>query len=93
MTKAELIDRVLKRLPPSAGITKKEAAESVDIAFGEIARALQREKRFAYPGFGTFQVRDRKERAGRDPRTGEPTLIPAGRRVGFRPALRLRGSL
>jgi DNA-binding protein HU-beta len=93
MTKAQLIDRVQRKLPPSAGISKKEATEIVDLAFREIVGSILVDKRFSYPGFGTFHIRARSARKGRNPRTGEAIEIGAAKSVGFRPAPRLKNGL
>jgi DNA-binding protein HU-beta len=86
MTKAELIDKVMKKLPKSTDVTKKATTEIIDLAFSEIALAIKKEKRFSYPGFGTFNVRARKARKGRNPQTGEQIKIKASKTVGFKPA-------
>ncbi|MBT5633626.1 MAG: HU family DNA-binding protein, partial [Nitrospina sp.] len=56
-------------------------------------KAIKKEKRFAYPSFGTFTVRSRKARKGRNPRTGEEIKIKASKTVGFKPAPTLKNSL
>lgn len=89
MTKAELIESVAK----AARQPKKTVADTLDIAFEQIARAIRRDKRFWVPGFGTFSVRRRKARAGFNPRTNTKMTIPAARTVGFRPAPQLRKGL
>jgi DNA-binding protein HU-beta len=89
MTKAELIEAVAK----SARQPKKTVADTLDIAFEQIARAIRRDKRFWVPGFGTFTVRRRRARAGFNPRTNAPMTIPAARTIGFRPAPQLRKGL
>lgn len=91
MKKPELIDQVVK----SSGTTlsKKDAASIVDTAFGIIGRAIREDNRFAFPGFGTFTVRERPARKGRNPRTGKEIRIEASKSVAFKPAPRLRESL
>lgn len=83
MTKAELIERVAKSNPQ---LSRRAAATLVDGLFDEIKRAIRKEKRFVVPGFGTFQLRTRKGRTGRNPQTGAEIQIPASRTVGFKPA-------
>ena len=56
-------------------------------------KAIKKEKRFAYPSFGTFTVRTRKARKGRNPQTGEEIKIKASKTVGFKPAPTLKNSL
>lgn len=90
MTKAELVDIVCKS---HDGLTKKAGAELVDTLFGAVAKSIKAEERFSYPGFGTFVVRSRKARTGRDPRTGKEIPIPASKTVGFKPAKAFKESL
>lgn len=89
MTKAELIDAVAK----SACINKRVAAEAVDATFSGIARGIKKAKRFQVPGFGTFSVRSRKARKGRNPQTGDEINIKASRTVGFKAAPDLKKGL
>ena len=84
MTKAQLIDRV--KAAAGEGMTKKAVAELVDATFSTLRTAIKDDGRFSYPGFGTFTVKQRKEREGRNPRTGEPIKIPASKTVAFKPA-------
>ena len=89
MTKAELINAILKTkgLPE---LTKKATGEIVDAVFANLAKAIKKEKRFVFPGFGTFTVRRRKARKGRNPRTGEEIKIAATKTVTFKPAPQLK---
>jgi DNA-binding protein HU-beta len=82
MTKGELIDAVAK----SAKVSKLVAGIAVDATFDSIAKAIRKSKRFQVPGFGTFTVRSRKARKGRNPQTGAVINIKASRSVGFKPA-------
>jgi DNA-binding protein HU-beta len=91
MTKAELIEAVASKAGGS--LTKNAAAELVDAVFSTIAVSVKKEKRFSYPGFGTWTVRQRKARKGRNPQTGAQITIKASKTVGFRPAKELKGSL
>lgn len=84
MTKAELIDAVKASGPE--GMTKKDTAALVDAVFSTLRDAIRNDQRFSYPGFGTFTVKSRKARDGRNPRTGAPIRIPASKTVGFKPA-------
>ena len=61
MTKDELINAVIKTCKDD-GLTKRLAGDVVDAAFENISKAIKKEKRFAYPSFGTFTVRSRKAR-------------------------------
>jgi len=89
MTKAELVDAVAK----SAKISKVTATVAVDATFDHIGRAIRKSKRFLVPGFGTFTVRSRKARKGRNPQTGAVINIKASRSVGFKPAPVLKNGL
>jgi len=89
MTKGELIDAVAK----SAKISKVAAGEALDATFESIAKAIKKSKRFQVPDFGTFTVRSRKARKGRNPQTGAAINIKASRTVGFKPAPVLKKGL
>ncbi len=91
MTKAELIDKVAGT--KDLDLSKAAVEKVVDAAFGTIAGAIKKDKRFSYPGFGTFTVRSRKARTGRNPQTGESIKIKASKTVGFKPAPGLKDSL
>jgi len=86
MTKAQLIDSVAKKLHND--ISKKAIGEIIDLAFDEVAVGIKKEKSF--PDFGTFTVRARKARKGRNPRTGEEIKIKACRTVAFKAAPALK---
>lgn len=92
MTKAELINEVLstKGLPD---LSKKATGEIVDAVFSTLSKSLKKDRRFVYPGFGTFSVRKRKARVGRNPRTGEKINIAAAKTVTFKPAPDFKKSL
>ena len=89
MTKAEMVKSVAR----STGLSGLAAAEAVDATIRETARALKKEKRVSVAGLGTFSVRVRKTRKGRNPRTGEELTIKAGKTVGFRAAPGLKKGL
>jgi DNA-binding protein HU-beta len=89
MTKGDLVDAVAK----SAKISKRAAGEAVDATFEGISRGIKKSKRFQVPGFGTFTVRSRKARIGRNPQTGAEINIKASRTVGFKPAPVLKKGL
>lgn len=92
MTKDELISTVTKSCKDPA-LSKRLANDVIDATFDSIGKAIKKEKRFAYPGFGTFTVRSRKARKGRNPQTGEEIKIKASKTVGFKPAPALKSSL
>ncbi|HLM43506.1 HU family DNA-binding protein [Archangium sp.] len=89
MTKAELVEAVAAQ----SRLTKKSAAEILDIVFANIGKAVKRDQRFSYPGFGTWSVRSRKARKIRNPQTNEMMKLKASKTVGFRPAKELKNSL
>jgi DNA-binding protein HU-beta len=89
MTKSDLVEAVAK----AADISKFAANSALDAAFENIARAIRKEKRFQVPSFGTFTVRSRKARKGRDPQTGSVISIKASKTVGFKPAPTLKKGL
>jgi len=79
MQKTQLIAEVAAR----AGVPKKEAKQVLDAALTIIAEQLQQGERVVLTGFGTFEVRDRRERQGVNPQTKEPMTIGATRTPGF----------
>ncbi len=89
MTKGDLINSVAK----AAKVSKRVAGDAVDTAFGSIAKGIKKDKRLQVPGFGTFTVRSRKARKGRNPQTGAVINIKASRTVGFKPAPSLKKGL
>ena len=91
MTKAELVDKLYNKW--SGKLTKKLVGELIDGVFDNVAHSVKKERRFSYPGFGTFLVRNRRARKGRNPQTGEVIKIKASKTVGFRPAKALKNRL
>ncbi len=91
MTKAELIDEI--RNAKGVELSKKETEAVVSAVFEAIRTAIKKDKRFSFPGFGTFTVRQRKPRKGRNPRTGDTITIKASKTVGFKPAPKLKAVL
>ncbi len=87
MTKAELLNNVSSKV---ANLTKKQTGEVVDAVFAALTEAITTSERFSYPGFGTFTVKNRAAREGRNPRTNEPIKIKASKTVGFKPAPKLK---
>ncbi len=86
MNKMELVAEVAKR----AGLTKKQAAGAVDAVFGAIKDALKAGKSVRLIGFGTFTVRQRAARKGRNPRTRAVINIPARKVPVFRASNQLK---
>jgi len=89
MTKEELVEAVAK----AAQLSKRAAGVAVDATFETIGRSIKKEKRFQVPGFGTFTVRGRKGRQGRNPQTGAVINIKPSRTIGFKPAPPLKKDL
>lgn len=92
MTKDDLINNVIKSCK-DPNLSKRLTGDILDAVFENISKAVKKEKRFAYPSFGTFTVRNRKARKGRNPQTGEEIKIKASKTVGFKPAPTLKKSL
>ena len=80
MNKTELIAAVAEQ----AGLSKKDADKAVNAVFESIVAAVAKNERVQIVGFGTFEVRPRGERTGRNPRTKEPITIPASKLPVFK---------
>lgn len=100
MTKAELIARVHARKDLPRDLTKKTVAQLVDYVFTEMGDYFIRAKatrasgvKLTYPGFGTFSKRRRPQRVGRNPRDGNPIIIPSQFTVTFLPGSELKALL
>jgi DNA-binding protein HU-beta len=89
MTKSELISKTAEK----AGITKVAAEKAVNAAIEAVVEALSKGERVAIPGLGVFNVRQRKARKGRNPRTGKEITIPARKVVAFTAAKSLKEAL
>jgi DNA-binding protein HU-beta len=89
MTKAELVEAVASQ----SKLTKKSAGEIIEVVFNNIGKAVKRDTRFSYPGFGTWSLRSRKARKIRNPQTNEIMKLKASRTIGFRPAKELKQTL
>ncbi len=86
MTKAELVREVAER----TGMTKKDTALVVNAVFETVMDALSKGEKVQIAGFGIFEVRERAERVGRNPRTGEEIKIPPRKVPVFRVGKELR---
>ena len=73
MTKTELIETMAE----NTGLSKAEAKKALDCALEEIQKSVARGEKVQFPGFGTFEARQRAGRTGKNPRTGEAITIPA----------------
>jgi integration host factor subunit alpha len=90
MTKAEIIDCVYEKV---GGFSKKESAEVVEAVFETMKDVLADGDKVKISGFGNFVVRQKKERVGRNPQTGEPIPISARRVLTFKPSQVLKNIL
>lgn len=81
MTKTELV----KAVAAGSGLSVKDAAKAVGATIEAIAKSMHSGEAVVIPGFGSFTVRERAARSGRNPRTGETITIAARRRVHFNP--------
>lgn len=86
MTKADLVERVAKE----ADMTKKDAEQLVEIVFDTIISTLNKGEKIELRGFGSFRLRERDARKGRNPKTGDPVNIPAKRVAYFKPGKELK---
>lgn len=89
MNKQELVASVAEK----AGLTKKDAEKALNAIVDSIKETLQKGDKVSLVGFGTFEVRPRAERSGRNPQTGEAIKIPAGKVPAFRPGKELKESI
>ncbi len=87
LTKAELAELLFEQV----GLNKREAKDMVETFFGEIRDALERGEAVKLSGFGNFQLRDKPQRPGRNPKTGEEIAITARRVVTFHASQKLKG--
>ena len=89
MNKAELIDAVAQ----ASSISKTDATNAVDAVFDSITGALKNDEQVTLVRFGTFSVRNRAARAGRNPQTGETIQIKASRVPGFKAGKALKDAV
>jgi len=86
LTKAKMADQLFEEL----GLNKREAKEIVELFFDEIRDSLEDKVQVKLSGFGNFDLREKGERPGRNPKTGEEIPITARRVVTFRPGQKLK---
>ena len=89
MNKNDLVDAVAER----TGLAKSDAARAVEAVLGTVTETLQKGDQVALSGFGTFVVKERAARTGRNPRTGESIAIPASRVPAFKAGKALKDAL
>jgi integration host factor subunit alpha len=89
MTKADIVEKVYQKI----GFSKKEASELVELVFATLKTVLHSGEKVKISGFGNFVVREKRERIGRNPQTGEQIKISARRVLTFRPSQVLKAML
>jgi len=82
VTRADLTEAVIREV----GLPRNESAEMVEIVIQEVAACLERGEQVKISSFGSFNVREKRERVGRNPKTGETVPISPRRVIGFRPS-------
>ena len=92
MTKLELIQNVASKVA-SENVNKKQTIAVVNAVFEAVKEGILKDGHIAYPDFGTFTVKTRKAREGRNPHTSEPIHIPETNTVSYRPAPKLKAAL
>ena len=86
LTKAEMAEKLFDEL----GLNKREAKEVVELFFEEMRASLEANEHIKLSGFGNFDLRDKGQRPGRNPKTGEEIPVSARRVVTFRPGQKLK---
>lgn len=86
MTKAELVEEVAR----VSDLTKKHSESIVNTVFDSIIDALQKDEKIELRGFGSFRIRQRRSRQGRNPKTGDKVDVPAKRIPYFKPGKELK---
>jgi integration host factor subunit alpha len=89
LTKAELADLLFEKV----GLNKREAKDMVEAFFDEVRNALEKGDSVKLSGFGNFQLRDKPQRPGRNPKTGEEIPITARRVVTFHASQKLKAAV
>jgi len=89
MKKPELAAAIAEK----AGVTKEKAGEIINAITDEITNAMAKNDPVTLIGFGTFSVRERSARTGKNPQTGATIQIPASKSVGFKPGKSLKDSV
>ncbi len=90
VTKADIVHAVYTRL---GGFSKKESADLVDLVFETMKETLGRGEKIKISGFGNFVLRDKRQRQGRNPQTGEPITITERRVLNFKASQLLKQAL
>ncbi|HLV68073.1 MAG TPA: integration host factor subunit alpha [Polyangiaceae bacterium] len=90
MTKADIVQAVYAKL---GGFSKKESADLVDLVFETMKETLGRGEKIKISGFGNFVLRDKRQRQGRNPQTGDPITITERRVLSFKASQLLKQAL
>jgi integration host factor subunit alpha len=89
MTKAEIVERIAEK----TGFAKKESAEMVELVFDLMKSTLESGEELKISGFGKFEVKQKADRRGRNPQTGEEITIEARKILTFKPSNMLKDSI
>ena len=89
MTKADLVEKI----QTTTGFTKKESADMLETVFGIMKSTLESGEKLKISGFGCFEVKQKSDRRGRNPQTGEAITISARRILTFKPSTLLRQAI
>lgn len=89
MTKSDMVEKIYEKI----GFSKKESAELVEMVFDIIKSTLESGEKIKIAGFGNFVVKEKADRRGRNPQTGEEIVITARKILTFKPSQVLKASL
>jgi len=90
ITKADIVEQVYSSLE---GYSKKESADIVEVVFEKIKETLERGEKIKISGFGNFVVRQKEERTGRNPQTGQEIKIAPRKVLTFKPSQVLKNAI
>jgi integration host factor subunit alpha len=82
MTKADIVEKIYERV----GFSKKESAELVELVFDIMKGTLEKGEKIKVAGFGNFEVKEKADRRGRNPQTGDEIIISARKILTFKPS-------
>lgn len=89
MTKADIVEKIYEKV----GFSKKESAELVELVFDILKTTLEQGDKIKIAGFGNFVVKEKADRRGRNPQTGEEIVITARKVLTFKPSQVLKASI
>ena len=90
MNKSELIESIQSALGSEA--TKRSAEQALDAVLSSILGGIKSSGKVQIVGFGSFEIKKREARMGRNPKTGETMQLPASKSIGFKPSSSLKGT-